>query len=147
PERVLRAGPRRPGGRGEEGAPLPPLLQRYDEALLRAAGVVPGYCPVFESAETLARAGIWLTAAAERPGVARVRFLTVLPVHRANPNLALEQVRHIGDDGVLAEQERALDEQGRLVVHAVLPPSPRAALGPHDLDHLLVSARLALVDV
>src|SRR5438132_2900545 len=36
PVRVLRAGPRRPGGRGEEGAPLPPLLQGYDEGILRA---------------------------------------------------------------------------------------------------------------
>src|SRR5438128_11909869 len=147
PERVLRAGPRRPGGGGEGGALLPPLLQGYDEGLLRAAGAVPGYCPVFESPETLARAGVWLTAAAERPGVARVRFLTVLPADSANPNLALEQVRHIGDDGVLAEQERALDEQGRLVVHDVLPPPPREELGQDDRDHLLVAARLDLVDV
>src|SRR2546428_8151275 len=111
------------GPRGR-GCPSPATLQGYDEALLRAAGVVPGYCPVFESAETLARAGIWLTAAAERPGVAHFRFLTVLPADMTNPNLALEQVRHIGNDGVLAEQERALDEQGGLVVHDVLRPSP-----------------------
>src|SRR2546425_11728014 len=139
------------GPRGR-GCPSPATLTRvrlqgYDEALLRAAGVVPGYCPVFESAETLARAGVWLTAAAERPGVAHVRFLTVLPADSANPNLALEQVRHIGNDGVLAEQERALDEQGGLVVHDVLPPSPREELGQDDRDHLLVAARLDLVDV
>src|SRR5439155_5495150 len=111
---------RGPGDRGAAGKRVPLCrhsYQGYDEALLRAAGVVPGYYPVFESAETLARAGVWLTAAAERPGVAHVRFLTVLPADSANPNLALEQVRHIGNDGVLAEQERALDEQGGLVVH------------------------------
>src|SRR3989475_7883436 len=71
-----------------------PIYKGTTRDYLGLAGVVPGYCLVFQSAETLARARIWLTAAAERPGVARVRFLTVLPVDSANSNLnlALEQV-------------------------------------------------------
>ena len=103
-------GPGDPGAGGKRVLLSRPFYKGTTRESSGRAGVVPGYCLVFQSPETLARAGIWLTAAAERTGVARVRFLTVLPVHRANPNLALEQVRHIGDDGVLAEQERALDE-------------------------------------
>src|SRR5881396_2572052 len=122
-------GPGDPGAGGKRLLLSRPFYKGTTRESSGRAGVVPGYCLVFKSAETLARAGIWLAAAAERPGVARVRFLTVLPADSANPYLALEQVRHIGDDGVLAEQERALDEQGRLVVHDVLPPSPREELG------------------
>src|SRR3989441_4192950 len=65
----------------------------------------------------------------------------------AEVGLALEQVRHVGDDRVLAEEKCPLDEKGRLVVQEVLPPSPREEFRQNDRDHLLVASRLDLVDV
>src|SRR5947209_17357604 len=64
-----------------------------------------------------------------------------------NDGSALQQVWHIGDDGVPPEEERALDQEGRLVVQDVLPPVTREELREHDGDHLLVTARLDLVEI
>src|SRR5437667_9313441 len=42
---------------------------------------------------------------------------------------ALEQVRNVGDDGVLAEEQRALHQQRGLIVKDVLPPPSRRNSG------------------
>src|SRR2546428_7793410 len=77
-----------------------------------------------------------------------VRHLTLLHADSVSlRRLALEQVRHVGDDRVLAEEKCPLDEKGRLVVQEVLPPSPREEFRQNDRDHLLVASRLDLVDV
>src|SRR2546428_2790476 len=77
-----------------------------------------------------------------------VRHLTLLHADSVSlRGLALEQVRHVGDDRVLAEEKCPLDEKGRLVVQEVLPPSPREEFRQNDRDHLLVASRLDLVDV
>src|SRR5436309_11779081 len=88
----------------------------------------------------------WPTGWAARRTLSRWRR----SVHIGNPGsvrLALEEVRHVSDNRVLAEEERALDEQGRLVVEHVLPPPAREEFGQDDRDHLLVAAGLDLVDV
>jgi len=60
---------------------------------------------------------------------------------------APQQVGHVGDDGVLAEEQRALDEQRGLVVQGVLPPVPRQELREHDRHHLVVAVRLEMVQI
>src|SRR6267143_5644030 len=64
-----------------------------------------------------------------------------------NGGSALEQIRHVGDDRVPPEEQRTLDQKGRLVVQDVLPPVPWQELREHDGDHLLVPARLDLVEI
>src|SRR5919108_5147823 len=60
---------------------------------------------------------------------------------------ALQQVRHVRDDDVAAEEQRALHEQGRLVVQDVLPPAARQELRQHDRYHPSVAAGPYLLDV
>src|SRR5712692_5207612 len=53
-----------------------------------------------------------------------------------------QQVRDIRDHGVPAEEQRALEQERRLVVQDVLPPSAGDELGYHQRHHVIRTARL-----
>src|SRR6516225_11904591 len=57
-----------------------------------------------------------------------------------------EVVGHGGHDGALAEQQPALEEQGALVVQQLAPPRSDDEFGHDDRDHVVVIARVDLVD-
>src|SRR3989442_11304456 len=64
-----------------------------------------------------------------------VRHLTLFHAYSVRlRGLALDQVPHVGDDRVLAEEKCPLDEKGRLIVQEVLPPSPREEFRQNDRE-------------
>src|SRR5688572_26217780 len=54
---------------------------------------------------------------------------------------------HAGDDDVGTEQQRALDQEGALIVQQVVPPLRRDELRQHDRDIGVAAFPLDLVDV
>src|SRR4028118_1456034 len=61
--------------------------------------------------------------------------------------LLIQAIRHAGYYPVLAEQERAFDQQRGLVVQQIMPPARRDKLRQHDCNHVVVPLAVDLVEV
>ena len=90
--------------------------------------------------------GMWATSGRVlwKRKIPPTRFLVVT---RERAGLLREVERHAGDDGVRPEEQRALDQQRRLVVQQVLPPARGHELRQDDGHVVVGPLGLDLLDV